>query len=44
MKIEGKDRGGVRDDTCDHGLSRGWEVKVRKINPVVAFISGVFTF
>ena len=28
IKIEGKNRGGKRDDTCDHGLSRRWKVKV----------------
>ena len=26
MKIEGKNRGGGRDDTCDHDLSRSWKV------------------
>ena len=26
VKIEGKNRGGRRDDTCDHGLSRGWKL------------------
>ena len=30
IQIEGKDRGGRRDDTCDHGLSRSWKVKVRE--------------
>ena len=30
MKIEGKNRGGKRDDTCDHGLSRSWKVEVCK--------------
>ena len=28
-KIEGKNRG-ERDDTCDHGLSRSWNVEVCK--------------
>ena len=28
IKIEGKNRGEERDDTCDHGLSRSWKVDV----------------
>ena len=27
-KIEDKNRGWRRDDTCDHGLSRSWKVKM----------------
>ena len=30
MKIEGKNREGKKDDTCDHGLSRSWKVEMRK--------------
>ena len=30
MKIEGKSRGGKRDGTCDHDLSRSWNVEVCK--------------
>ena len=30
-KIEGERTGGTRDDTCDHGLSRGSRVDVYKI-------------
>ena len=29
-KIEGKNRGEGRNDTCDYGLSRSWKVKVCK--------------
>ena len=28
--IEGTYRGGERDDTCEHGLSRSWEVKLNQ--------------
>ena len=29
-KLEGKNRRGVRDETCDHGLSRSWKVETCK--------------